>query len=83
MTSTETSIDLETFRRRSLARFRVTVSTLYGDLDPNGRINHARDLAYLEECRLAFRRELADIDPAVEGYTRPIGELTIRYVSSL
>ena len=83
MTHATTPLDLNAFRQRSTARFRIAVSSLYGDLDPNGHINHARYLTYLEECRLAFRRELAEVDPEIDGYSWPIGKLSIRYVSSL
>lgn len=83
MANAATSVDLDAFCQRSAARFQIIVATLYGDLDPNGHVNHARYLAYLEECRLAVRRELSAADPFASGYSWPIAELTIRYISPL
>jgi len=76
-------VDLDAFLQRSAARFQITVATMYGDLDPNRHINHARYLAYLEECRLAFRRELAATESASISYSWPVAELTIRYIKPL
>ncbi len=73
---------LDAFRRRCAARFSVTVAALYSDLDTNGHVNHARYLGYLEECRLAFRREMMT-DAVLEGRAWPIAELTIRYIAPL
>ena len=76
-------LDVASFRTRSADRFVFTSVVRYGDLDPNGHVNHMRYLAYLEECRLAHRRQLdAELDlPSHLGW--PVGGLTIRYLMSL
>lgn len=61
------------------SRFRVALDIRYADLDPNHHVNHARYLIYLEEARLALRRDLA-ADPGLpDDVAWPVAELTIRY----
>ena len=81
--NTNTNLDLTAFRTRRAGRFSLSTPVRYGDLDPNGHVNHMRYLAYLEECRLAHRRALdSHLDlPAQLGW--PVGGLTIRYLTSL
>ena len=71
--------DLEPFLIRDPTRFRIETAIRYADLDPNGHVNHARYLIYLEEARLAFRRALARDPGLPEDVTWPVAELTIRY----
>ena len=75
-------MSLDLFRTSDPARFRVAVETRYADLDPNEHVNHARYLIYLEEARLAFRRELDRTCGLPDDVTWPIAELTIRYLRS-
>lgn len=39
-------------------RFFVPLTVRYSDLDPQGHVNNARYLTYLEEARIAYIREL-------------------------
>lgn len=72
-------MSLDPFLIRDPARFQVTAEIRYADLDINEHVNHARYLIYLEEARLAFRREL-ERDPGLAAdMTWPVAELTIRY----
>jgi acyl-CoA thioester hydrolase len=72
-------MNLDPFQVPDPARFRIAAPIRYSDLDPNEHVNHARYLIYLEEARLALRRQL-DRDFALpETVTWPIAELTIRY----
>jgi acyl-CoA thioester hydrolase len=75
-------MSLEPFRTSDPSRFRVVVEIRYADLDPNEHVNHARYLIYLEEARLAFRRELDRACGLPDNLTWPIAELTIRYLRS-
>ncbi len=71
--------DLDSFLAGDPRRFRIEIDIRYADLDPNGHVNHARYLIYLEEARLAFRRML-EADPGLpDGVIWPVAELTIRY----
>jgi len=75
-------MNLDSFQARDAGRFRIETEIRYSDLDPNEHVNHARYLIYLEEARLAFRRQL-ERDPGLpEQVTWPIAELTIRYLRS-
>jgi acyl-CoA thioester hydrolase len=73
---------LDSFRTSDPRRFRVTIEVRYSDLDPNEHVNHARYLIYLEEARLAFRRELDRELGLPDQVSWPIAELTIRYLRS-
>lgn len=42
----------------SVFRFFVPLAIRYSDLDPQGHVNNARYLSYLEEARIAYIREL-------------------------
>ena len=42
----------------SVFRFFVPLAVRYSDLDPQGHVNNARYLSYLEEARIAYIREL-------------------------
>jgi acyl-CoA thioester hydrolase len=75
-------MNLDPFRVRDPARFRIAVEIRYSDLDPNEHVNHARYLIYLEEARLAFRRLLDQDWGLPASVTWPIAELTIRYLRS-
>jgi acyl-CoA thioester hydrolase len=75
-------MNLDPFRVRDLARFRIETQIRYSDLDPNEHVNHARYLIYLEEARLAFRRLLDRELGLPASVTWPIAELTIRYLRS-
>jgi acyl-CoA thioester hydrolase len=75
-------MSLDPFRISNPARFRIEAEIRYSDLDPNEHVNHARYLIYLEEARLAFRRQLDDELGLPDGVTWPIAELTIRYLRS-
>lgn len=76
-------IDLAPFRARRAGRYLFTTPVRYGDLDPNRHVNHMRYLAYLEECRLAHRRDM-DASLGLPGHLSwPVGGLTIRYIASL
>lgn len=74
---------LDAFRAANPARFATTTAVRYEDLDINGHVNHARYLAYIEECRLALRRHLnqALALPASLGWA--IGAISIRYHRSV
>jgi acyl-CoA thioester hydrolase len=75
-------MNLDEFRDRDPGRFRIETEIRYSDLDPNEHVNHARYLIYLEEARLAFRRQLDRELGLPETVTWPIAELTIRYLRS-
>jgi acyl-CoA thioester hydrolase len=75
-------MNLESFHVADPDRFRVACEIRYSDLDPNEHVNHARYLIYLEEARLAFRRQLDRELGLPEHVTWPIAELTIRYLRS-
>src|ERR1700722_17771227 len=75
-------MNLDEFRDRDPGRFRIETEIRYSDLDPNEHVNHARYLIYLEEARLAFRRQLDQDLGLPETVTWPIAELTIRYLRS-
>jgi acyl-CoA thioester hydrolase len=75
--------DLSAFRTRSPTRFTLTMAVRYGDLDPNGHVNHMLYLAFLEECRLAHRRDLDVRLQMDEKLGWPVGGLNIRYIASL
>jgi acyl-CoA thioester hydrolase len=75
-------MNLDEFRDRDPARFRIETEIRYSDLDPNEHVNHARYLIYLEEARLAFRRLLDHELGLPETVIWPIAELTIRYLRS-
>lgn len=75
-------MSLEPFQVSDPARFRIETAIRYADLDPNEHVNHARYLIYLEEARLAFRRQLDSELGLPEAVTWPIAELTIRYLRS-
>ena len=78
-----TEPDLTSFRTRREGRFSFSTPVRYGDLDPNGHVNHMRYLAFLEECRLAHRRAL-DASLSLSPHLGwPVGGLTIRYLTSL
>lgn len=79
-----TAIDLDSMKTRVPGRFSITAPVRYADLDPNDHVNHANYLAYLEECRLAFRRDVERASGGFGGsFAWPIAELTIRYLRSL
>lgn len=79
-----TAIDIDVMKTRAPGRFSITAPVRYADLDPNDHVNHANYLAYLEECRLAFRRDVERASGGFGGsYAWPIAELTIRYLKSL
>jgi acyl-CoA thioester hydrolase len=42
----------------SVFRFFVPLAVRYSDLDPQGHVNNARYLSYMEEARIAYIREL-------------------------
>jgi acyl-CoA thioester hydrolase len=75
-------MNLDPFQVSNPARFRIETEIRYSDLDPNEHVNHARYLIYLEEARLAFRRQLDDELGLPDGVSWPIAELTIRYLRS-
>lgn len=75
--------DLDRFAVPADQRFRLTTSVRYSDLDPNGHVNHANYLPYLEECRIAFRNTLVADFAEVTGVSWPIAEITVRYRKSL
>ena len=75
-------MNLDPFHVSNPARFRIETEIRYSDLDPNEHVNHARYLIYLEEARLAFRRQLDRDLGLPDGVTWPIAELTIRYLRS-
>jgi acyl-CoA thioester hydrolase len=75
-------MNLDSFQVCNPGRFRIETEIRYSDLDPNEHVNHARYLIYLEEARLAFRRQLDRDLGLPEQVTWPIAELTIRYVRS-
>lgn len=78
------TLDFDVMRTRDPGRFVVIAPVRYADLDPNDHVNHANYLAYLEECRLAFRRDVEAKAGGFGGdYAWPIAELTIRYLKSL
>lgn len=81
---TPPAFDLDAMKTRAPGRFSITAPVRFADLDPNDHVNHANYLAYLEECRLAFRR---DVEASAGGfggsYAWPIAELTIRYLRPL
>jgi acyl-CoA thioester hydrolase len=72
-------MSLDSFLVSDQSRFRVEAEIRYSDLDPNGHVNHARYLIFLEEARLAFRRLLDRELGLPDQVTWPIAELTIRY----
>ena len=74
---------LDRFRSPDPARFITTTTVRYEDLDVNGHVNHARYLAYIEECRLALRRHFNDklSLPPTLGWA--VGALSIRYHRSV
>jgi acyl-CoA thioester hydrolase len=77
------SDELDPFRTSQKARFRIATEVRYEDLDPNRHVNHARYLAYLEECRLALRRHLNTELGLPETLGWAIGALSIRYLRGL
>ena len=72
-------MNLDPFQLPHPRRFRFEAAIRYSDLDPNEHVNHARYLIYLEEARLALRRQLDRDFGLPETVTWPIAELTIRY----
>ena len=74
---------LDVFRAPDGARFITNTTIRYEDLDVNGHVNHARYLAYIEECRLALRRHFNDklSLPPTLGWA--VGALSIRYHRSV
>jgi acyl-CoA thioester hydrolase len=70
---------LDAFRAPDASRFATTTAVRYEDLDINGHVNHARYLAYLEECRLALRRHLDTALSLPEALGWAIGAINIRY----
>lgn len=79
-----TAVDIDVMKAREPGRFSITAPVRYADLDPNDHVNHANYLAYLEECRLAFRRDVERSSAGFGGnFAWPIAELTIRYLKSL
>jgi acyl-CoA thioester hydrolase len=75
-------MNLDPFQVSDPTRFRIETEIRYSDLDPNEHVNHARYLIYLEEARLAFRRQLDRDLGLPDAVTWPIAELTIRYLRS-
>src|ERR1700679_2575423 len=73
---------LDQFQVQDASRFRIETEIRYSDLDPNEHVNHARYLIYLEEARLAFRRQLDRDLGLPDAVPWPIAELTIRYLRS-
>jgi len=79
----EAEDELAEFRARAETRFQIQANVRYEDLDPNGHVNHARYLVYIEECRLALRRAL-NVELALsETLGWAISALSIRYLRSL
>ncbi|MSP04009.1 MAG: acyl-CoA thioesterase [Acetobacteraceae bacterium] len=74
---------LDAFRTPNAARFATATNIRYEDLDINGHVNHARYLAYIEECRLALRRHLNTSLKLSEDIGWVIGAITIRYHRSV
>lgn len=74
---------LDAFRTANAGRFAATTAVRYEDLDINGHVNHARYLAYIEECRLALRRHLNTALSLSEDLGWVIGAITIRYHRSV
>ena len=72
-------MSIDAFQISDPARFRIEVTVRYEDLDINHHVNHARYLVYLEEARLAFRRQLEATPGLPPGVAWPVAELTIRY----
>jgi len=74
---------LDAFHAPDASRFATESAVRYADLDINGHVNHARYLAYLEECRLALRRHLNTALGLPETLSWAIGALNIRYHRSV
>ena len=74
---------LDAFRAPNSARFAVSCPIRYEDLDPNRHVNHARYLAYMEECRLALRRRLNTELALPETLGWAVGALSIQYRRAL
>ena len=74
---------LDAFRTANQARFIVHCPIHYDDLDPNRHVNHARYLGYLEECRLALRRQLNTDLALPESLGWAVGALSIQYRRAL
>lgn len=74
---------LDAYRTSDATRFAVSTTIRYEDLDPNRHVNHARYLAYLEECRLALRRHLNAELALPEALGWAVGALSIQYRRAL
>lgn len=68
-------------RQRATFRYITPVPTRFQDLDANGHVNHGVFPAYIEEARLAMRRELLGNGEADRGWV--IAALAIQYVRPL
>ena len=66
---------------RAAFRWITPVSTRFQDVDANGHVNHGVFPAYIEEARLAMRRELLGTGEADRGWV--IAALAIQYIKPL
>lgn len=78
MISTELAAKL---RLRSTHRYLVPVQTRFQDVDANGHVNHGVFPAYVEEARLAMRRELLGSGEPDRSWV--IAGLALQYLSPL
>ena len=68
-------------RLRATHRYLVPVQTRFQDVDANGHVNHGVFPAYVEEARLAMRRELLGAGEADRSWV--IAGLALQYLSPL
>jgi acyl-CoA thioester hydrolase len=68
-------------KNRATHRYAVGVATRFQDVDANGHVNHGVFPAYVEEARLAMRRELLGAGEADKSWV--IGGLALQYLSPL
>jgi acyl-CoA thioester hydrolase len=68
-------------KSRTTFRYLVAVPTRYQDVDANGHVNHGVFPAYIEEARLAMRRELLGAGASDKGWV--VAALAIQYLRPL
>ena len=71
----------EKLRHRATARYFVSVQTRFQDVDANGHVNHGVFPAYVEEGRLAMRRELLGAGESDKSWV--IAGLALQYLKPL
>ena len=68
-------------KNRATHRYIVAVPTRFQDVDANGHVNHGVFPAYVEEARLAIRRELLGVGESDKSWV--IAGLALQYLMPL